>query len=127
MLYKSIAQRDSVREGYVANLLDLGVITPGDADGIHSRSMARLEDELGKRAFQYTRSDGSTWKLTLADLIDRTPAMEMAYNPNDCAEIRWSAPEGSEERATCKRRAPEGQQTRMAKYREWFATRERPH
>ena len=46
MLYKRIAQRTSVREGYVANLLDLGAITQRDAEGIHSRSMARLKDEL---------------------------------------------------------------------------------
>ena len=24
-------------------------------------------------------------------------ALEMAYNINDCAELRWGAPEGSEE------------------------------
>ncbi len=86
-----------------------------------------LADELGKRTFEYTRSDGSAWSLTLADLIDRSAAMEMAYNPNDCAEIRWGAPEGTEERATCRRHAPEEQRKRMKKYRSWFATRERPH
>ncbi|MCZ6806318.1 MAG: NlpC/P60 family protein [Deltaproteobacteria bacterium] len=102
-------------------------IRDADRDAVVAEVKQALEDELGKRAFQYTRSDGSTWKLTLADLIDRTPAMEMAYNPNDCAEIRWSAPEGSEEHATCKRHAPEDQQMRMTKYRSWFATRERPH
>jgi len=50
----------------------------------------------------------------------------VAYNPNDCAEIRWGAPEGSEERTTCKRRASKEQQTRMGKYRKWFAQRQRP-
>ena len=85
-----------------------------------------LETELQKRTFEYVRSDGSTWKLTLADLVQRMKAMEMAYNPNDCAEIRWGAPEGSEERTTCARRAPAEQQARMEKYRAWFATRERP-
>jgi hypothetical protein len=53
-------------------------------------------------------------------------AMEVAYNPNDCVEIRWGAPEGSEEHATCKRRAPAEQRSRMLKYRVWFAERERP-
>jgi hypothetical protein len=33
----------------------------------------------------------------------------MAYNINDCAELRWGAPEGSEEALTCKRRASEAQ------------------
>ena len=42
----------------------------------------------------------------LKDVLDRVPALEMAYNINDCAELRWGAPEGSEEAATCKRRAP---------------------
>ena len=29
----------------------------------------------------------------------------MAYNPNDCVELRWGAPEKSHEASTCKRRA----------------------
>ena len=102
-------------------------IRDADRDAVVAQVKQALQDELGKRTFEYMRSDGSTWKLTLADLVNRTPAMEMAYNPNDCAEIRWSAPEGTEERATCKRRAPEAQRGRMARYREWFAARERPH
>ena len=58
---------------------------------------AALQAELEKRTFEYLRSDGTTWKLTLADLVARNKAMEVAYNPNDCVEIRWGAPEGSEE------------------------------
>lgn len=85
-----------------------------------------LETELEKRTFQYIRSDGSPWKLTLADVVRRAAAMEMAYNPNDCIEIRWGAPDDSKERATCQRRAPEEQQKRMESYRKWFATRQRP-
>jgi hypothetical protein len=85
-----------------------------------------LETELEKRTFEYVRSDGSAWKLSLADVVARMKAMEVAYNPNDCAEIRWGAPEGSEERTTCKRRASQEQQSRMQNYRKWFAERERP-
>jgi hypothetical protein len=85
-----------------------------------------LDEELRRRSFEYTRSDGSSWTLTLADVVERANAMEMAYNPNDCVEIRWGAPEGSEERATCNRRAPQEQQERMKRYRTWFAKRERP-
>ena len=98
-----------------------------DRDTVVAQVRQALEDELGKRAFQYTRSDGTAWKLTLADLVDRTPAMETAYNPNDCPEIRWGAPEGTKEHTTCKRHAPEDQRRRMAKYQPWFATRQRPH
>jgi hypothetical protein len=85
-----------------------------------------LRTELEKRTFEYVRSDGSTWKLSLADVVARMKAMEMAYNPNDCAEIRWGAPEDSEECTTCKRRASQEQQSRMQTYRKWFAERERP-
>jgi hypothetical protein len=85
-----------------------------------------LASELQARSFEYSRSDGSLWKLTLADVITRMKALEVAYNPNDCAEIRWGAPDGSKERATCKRRASKAQQTRMEAYRKWFAARERP-
>ncbi|MFW6050145.1 MAG: NlpC/P60 family protein [Myxococcota bacterium] len=86
----------------------------------------RLREELEARAFEYTRSDGSTWKLTLADVVDRQQALEVAYNPNDCVEVRWAAPEGSDEHAPCDRRAPQAQRARMAEYRPWFADRRRP-
>ncbi|MBO0759231.1 MAG: hypothetical protein J2P54_25610, partial [Bradyrhizobiaceae bacterium] len=51
------------------------------------RSM--LASELPVRKFSYTRTDGSTWNLTLKDVVDRAPALEMAYNLNDCVELRW--------------------------------------
>ena len=101
-------------------------IAVADGDTAAGAVRSALAAELQKRAFEYTRSDGSTWTLTLADVVDRTKAMEVAYNPNDCVEIRWGAREGSEEHATCKRRAPAEQESRMLKYRVWFAKRERP-
>ena len=52
--------------------------------------------------------------------------LEMAYNVNDCVELRWGAPEKSEEAATCKRRAPSAQRAKMADYRAWFHERRRP-
>ncbi|MEM7436475.1 MAG: NlpC/P60 family protein [Myxococcota bacterium] len=85
-----------------------------------------LDAELDKRTFEYTRSDGSAWQLSLADVVARSEAMEMAYNPNDCVEVRWGAPEGSDEFETCGRRAPADQQARMGTYRNWFSTRQRP-
>jgi hypothetical protein len=97
-----------------------------DGDQAVQRVRDALQEELEKRTFEYTRSDGSAWKLSLADLVARLEAMEMAYNPNDCAEIRWGAPEDSDERATCKRRAIKEQQARMQQYRKWFAERARP-
>lgn len=86
----------------------------------------KLDAELARRRFSYTKSDGSAQSLTLADVVARQEALEVAYNPNDCVELRWGAPEGSAELASCKRRAPPDQQTRMQRYRTWFRTRTRP-
>jgi hypothetical protein len=85
-----------------------------------------LASELAARKFTYTRSDGSTWTLSLKDAVDRAAAFEMAYNLNDCVELRWGAPEGSEEASTCKRQAPQAQRVRMAEYRAWFHERHWP-
>jgi hypothetical protein len=100
----------------------------GATDGPEAARQVRdvLLSELESRLFEYTRSDGSTWTLSLAELVERTKRFEMAYNPNDCVEIRWGAAEGSEEHATCRRRASEEQRKRMEQYRKWFARRERP-
>ncbi|HVZ54671.1 MAG TPA: hypothetical protein VG986_22080 [Pseudolabrys sp.] len=85
-----------------------------------------LATELATRKFSYPRSDGSPWTLTLKDVIDRMSALEMAYNPNDCVELRWGAPAGSEEMSTCRRHAPAAQRAKMTKYRAWFHERRRP-
>jgi hypothetical protein len=71
----------------------------------------------------YTRSSGILHTLTLADILMRREQLEMAYNPNDCVEIRWGAPEGSEELSSCKRRAPLDQRQKMQAYRRWFRNR----
>jgi hypothetical protein len=85
-----------------------------------------LASELAARKFSYTRSDGSGWTLTLKDVLDRTPALEMAYNLNDCVELRWGAPDKSDEASTCKRHAPSSQRAKMSEYRAWFHERRRP-
>jgi cell wall-associated NlpC family hydrolase len=91
------------------------------------KELEQLEQsELSKRSFNYTRSDGSARTLTLRQVVERAPALELAYNPNDCAEVRWGAAAGSDEAATCKRRTPPEQAQKMASYRHWFATRTRP-
>jgi len=85
-----------------------------------------LASELAARKFAYTRSDGSNWTLALRDMVDRAPALEMAYNVNDCVELRWGATGESEEAATCKRHASGGQRAKMSEYRVWFHERRRP-
>jgi hypothetical protein len=85
-----------------------------------------LASELASRKFSYTRSDGSQWTLTLKDVFDRAADLEMAYNPNDCVELRWGAAAKSDEAATCKSYAPAAQRAKMTKYRAWFHERRRP-
>ncbi len=85
-----------------------------------------LASELPTRKISYTRSDGSAWTLSLKDVMDRAPNLEMAYNPNDCVELRWGAPDRSEEASTCKRRASASQRAKMTEYRAWFHERRRP-
>ena len=50
----------------------------------------------------------------------------MAYNPNDCVEIRWGATPKTPDYATCTRHAPEEQRARMQEYRSWFREAKRP-
>jgi|CZKU01.1.fsa_nt_gi hypothetical protein len=95
-------------------------------EGVQAELDARLARELKDRSFEYTRTDGSPWKLTLRDVFDREAALEMAYNPNDCVEQRWGAPLGSPEAATCGAHAPDAQAGKMAGYRAWFHERRRP-
>ena len=85
-----------------------------------------LASELAMRKFAYTRSDGSSWTLSLKDVIDRAASLEMAYNPNDCVELRWGAPPNSEEASTCNRYAPAAQREKMIMYRTRFQERHWP-
>jgi hypothetical protein len=81
---------------------------------------------VGERAITYTRSDGSPWRLTVEEILARRRAFEMAYNPNDCVELRWGAAEGTPEYGTCHRHAPKEQRVRMEEYRPWFREGRRP-
>jgi hypothetical protein len=85
-----------------------------------------LNSELASRKITYTRSDGSQWTLSVKDVLDRAVDLEMAYNPNDCVELRWGARENSEEGSTCKRHAPAAQRAKMSQYRPWFRDRRWP-
>jgi hypothetical protein len=93
---------------------------------VKAQLQAALVSELAPRKFSYTRSDGSAWTLTLKDVIDRAEDFEMAYNPNECVELRWAASDKSDEAATCKRHAPAAQRAKMLKYRSWFQERHWP-
>jgi hypothetical protein len=93
---------------------------------VKAELQAALASELAARKFAYPRTDGSQWTLALKDVIDRATELEMAYNVNDCVELRWGAPEKSQEAATCKRHASAKQRGKMTDYRAWFHERRRP-
>jgi len=85
-----------------------------------------LKEKLSELSITYIRSNNAEQKLTLAEILSRRDAFEMAYNPNDGAEIRWGAPEGSEEHSTCKRKVTAGQLKTMKDVRVWFQKRLHP-
>jgi hypothetical protein len=93
---------------------------------VKAQLQGALASELAARKVTYTRSDGSPWTLTLKDVVDRASDLEMAYNPNDCVELRWGALQGSSEASTCKRHAPTAQRAKMGDYRAWFHERHWP-
>lgn len=93
---------------------------------VTSSLRALLKKETASRKFTYTRSNGRDFTLSIDDVLQRAEALEMAWNPNDCVEIRWGAPPGSDEYSSCRRHAPGGQRRDMKKYRPWFTERRRP-
>jgi hypothetical protein len=86
----------------------------------------RHDQRVGERRFSYTRSDGSHWELSVADVFARRAAIEVGYNPNDCVEVRWGAEADSAEYEPCRRHAPAEQKARMEQYRSWFRKTQRP-
>ena len=95
-------------------------------ESVADRLRRRAAEYLAGHAVTYIRSNGREQRLTLAAMLERQAGLEMAYNPNDCIEIRWAAPEGGEEMSSCRRHAPEEQLERMRRYRPWFHDRARP-
>jgi len=96
------------------------------AEAVKSKLDEILKSKLDELSITYTRSNGSEQKLTLSEILKRRDAFEVAYNPNDGAEIRWGAPEGSAERSTCKRQVPPAQKKVMNETRTWFHKRLHP-
>ncbi len=95
-------------------------------EDIKGKLQSLLDRKVSRLTISYSRSDGSSQELTLAEILKRRDAFEMAYNPNDGIEIRWGAPENSDERATCHRQAPSNQQKTMQSVRKWFNKRLHP-
>jgi hypothetical protein len=105
---------------------DFKVTRSGTPEEIKNKLQSLLDEKVSGLTISYTRSDGSSQELTLAEILKRRDAFEMAYNPNDCVEIRWGAPENSDEISTCRRKAPPNQQKTMHSVRKWFSQRLHP-
>lgn len=90
------------------------------------RVASRHDQEVQALGISYTRSDGSPWRLSLAEIYARRPGLEVGYNPNDCVERRWGASPETPDHGSCRRRAPADQRARMEEYRPWFHERRRP-
>ena len=95
-------------------------------EDIKNKLQSLLNKKVSELTISYTRSDGSSQELTVAEILKRRDVFEMAYNPNDGIEIHWGAPENSDERATCHRQAPSNQQKTMQSVRKWFNKRMHP-
>ena len=99
----------------------------GKSPSAAASRIERLHDQRSReRSITYTRSDGSEWRLSLQEIYDRRPQLQIAYNPNDCVERRWGASPGTSEYATCSRQAPREQRSQMEEYRPWFRETRRP-
>jgi hypothetical protein len=105
---------------------DFDVSRSSTPEEIKSKLQSLLDKKVSELTITYTRSDGSSQELTVAELLKRREAFEMAYNPNDGVEIRWGAPENSAERSTCRRQAPANQRNTMQAVRKWFNKRLHP-
>jgi hypothetical protein len=100
-----------------------GTTTP---EQVKEKLQSILDRKGSELKITYTRTDGSLQSLTLNEILKRRDAFEMTFNPNDGIEIRWGAPENSDEMATCRRHAPPSQIETMRKVRPWFNKRLHP-
>jgi hypothetical protein len=99
----------------------------GESAATAAARIERLHNQrIRERFITYTRSDGSPWRLSLAEIYARRPGLEIAYNPNDCVERRWGAAPGTPDFDTCRRQSPAEQRARMDGYRPWFREARRP-
>jgi hypothetical protein len=110
----------------VSSPKDFKISESSSPEDIKNKLQSLLDKKSSELTISYTRSDGSSKELTIAEILKRRDAFEMAYNPNDGIEIRWGAPEGSDERTTCHRQAPSNQQKTMQSVRKWFNKRLHP-
>jgi hypothetical protein len=105
---------------------ELFVLNGRSAEEVKAEIEQRHARRIQERSIRYTRTDGSPWGLSVAEVLARKQAYEMTYNPNDCVEMRWGAKPDTEEYSTCRRHAPADQRAKMKQYRIWFREARRP-
>lgn len=105
---------------------DYKISGSGSPEQLKKSLLTLLDKKVTELSINYTRSDGSVQKLTVGEIINRRAMFEMGYNPNDGIEIRWGAPENSNERSSCHRHAPSSQLEKMRVVRTWFSNRLHP-
>lgn len=105
---------------------DFKIAKSNSPEEVRKKLQAILEKKISGLSISYARSDGSSKELTIAEILARREAFEMGYNPNDGVEIRWGAPENSEEITSCKRKASPNQRAKMQAVRKWFSARLHP-
>jgi hypothetical protein len=84
-----------------------------------------LASELAARKFSLyaqRRLSGRSRSKTSRPRVD----LEMAYNPNDCVELRWGAPDKSEEGIHVQAASAVGAARENGECRAWFHERRRP-
>ncbi len=105
---------------------DFNISKLSSPEQIRTKLQSILDQKTSELSISYTRTNGSSQKLTIREILNRRDNFEMAYNPNDGIEIRWGAPENSEEIITCRRHAPSNQIQTMRSVRTWFHKRLHP-
>jgi hypothetical protein len=105
---------------------DFNISKLGTPQQVKKKLQSILDQKASELSITYTRSNGSPQKITVGEILKRRDSFEMAYNPNDGIEIRWGAPENSDERSSCKRHTPAKQLETMRLVRVWFNKRLHP-
>jgi hypothetical protein len=105
---------------------DFNISRQVSPEQVKKKLQSILDQKVSELSISYVRSDGSLQKLTLGEILKRSDAFEMAYNPNDGVEIRWGAPENSAEVSTCHRHSSSKQLETMRSVRTWFHKRLHP-
>jgi 2-oxoglutarate dehydrogenase E1 component len=91
LLYKAIAERSSVRDGYLEHLLELGEVTREEADQIAIERRQHLESELSEaRRADYVRVHdwlGGVWQGYQGGPESDVPEVDTTLKPETVADL----------------------------------------